>query len=158
MEHKTRYSDSSLYDEVCEVCGATDSNGDLNGPCPGPQGDRKAELTELLASAGFMHPKELQRLALKLGNGMWCRHWYQWGQIEKPWIMALQIRSFSGSPVGCDDLKKHGFVRWKDCLYFINRAKDDGSPYLGEEGVKLARQIKDEYPWRCKKCQKHVGT
>lgn len=35
--HKTRYSDSSLYDEVCEVCGATDYVGSfkLNQPCPG---------------------------------------------------------------------------------------------------------------------------
>jgi len=38
--HKTRYSDSSLYDEVCTVCGArdwslgTDEIGDE--PCPGP--------------------------------------------------------------------------------------------------------------------------
>jgi len=35
--HKTRYSDSSFYDEVCTVCGATDGRGDygLKYPCPG---------------------------------------------------------------------------------------------------------------------------
>lgn len=34
--HKTRFSDSSLYDEVCTLCGATDANGmaELNRPCP----------------------------------------------------------------------------------------------------------------------------
>jgi len=35
--HKTRYSDSSLYDEVCVYCGATDtlrSWGELANPCP----------------------------------------------------------------------------------------------------------------------------
>jgi len=34
--HETRYSDSSLYDEVCVKCGATDAAGDkrLNEPCP----------------------------------------------------------------------------------------------------------------------------
>lgn len=34
--HKTRYSDSSLYDEVCTQCGGTDGIGDrsLNAPCP----------------------------------------------------------------------------------------------------------------------------
>lgn len=34
--HKTRYSDSSLYDEKCELCGATDSSSDnrLEKPCP----------------------------------------------------------------------------------------------------------------------------
>jgi len=87
------------------------------------------ELTALLSSAGLMHPKELQKLAIKLGNGNWCRHWYNWGGNKKPWIMALQIRTASGSPVGCDDLKKHGFVRGDSCLYFINRAGDDGKPY-----------------------------
>lgn len=33
--HKPRYSDSSLYDEVCENCGATDDRpGGLRGACP----------------------------------------------------------------------------------------------------------------------------
>lgn len=34
--HKTRFSDSSLYDEVCVNCGATDGRGDnrLSLPCP----------------------------------------------------------------------------------------------------------------------------
>jgi hypothetical protein len=34
--HKTRISDSSLYDEVCKLCGATDGRGDerLRHPCP----------------------------------------------------------------------------------------------------------------------------
>lgn len=34
-EHKTRHSDSSLYDEVCTVCGKTDRNGGLEGSCTG---------------------------------------------------------------------------------------------------------------------------
>lgn len=38
--HETRYSDSSLYDEVCVNCGATDGRGDdrLAEPCPNPVG------------------------------------------------------------------------------------------------------------------------
>lgn len=32
--HVTRYSDSSLYDEVCTNCGATDASGKLDIPCP----------------------------------------------------------------------------------------------------------------------------
>lgn len=38
LGHKTRFSDSSLYDEVCVHCGATDARGDrrLEQPCPGP--------------------------------------------------------------------------------------------------------------------------
>ena len=33
--HKTRFSDSSFYDEVCTLCGKTDSNGmeELDKPC-----------------------------------------------------------------------------------------------------------------------------
>jgi hypothetical protein len=32
--HVTRISDSSLYDEVCVNCGATDTSGKLDQPCP----------------------------------------------------------------------------------------------------------------------------
>lgn len=32
--HVTRHSDSSLYDEVCIHCGATDRNGPIDGICP----------------------------------------------------------------------------------------------------------------------------
>lgn len=32
--HQTRFSDSSLYDEVCINCGATDASGKLDNPCP----------------------------------------------------------------------------------------------------------------------------
>lgn len=46
--HRTRYSDSSLYDEVCVLCGATDSphhrvNGiqALKAPCSAPDEERK---------------------------------------------------------------------------------------------------------------------
>ena len=45
--HKTRMSDASTFDEVCEICGATDNPlsvrgdnvpyGDLAKPCSGPQ-------------------------------------------------------------------------------------------------------------------------
>ena len=38
--HKTRYSDSSIYDEVCIYCGATDARGSdkLEKPCPNSNG------------------------------------------------------------------------------------------------------------------------
>jgi hypothetical protein len=36
LGHVTRFSDSSLYDEVCTKCGATDASGKLNDPCPVP--------------------------------------------------------------------------------------------------------------------------
>ena len=37
--HKTRSSDASSYDEICETCGATDSLGtwgELSKPCKAP--------------------------------------------------------------------------------------------------------------------------
>lgn len=36
LGHDTRFSDSSLYDEVCKNCGATDGHNDnrLQRPCP----------------------------------------------------------------------------------------------------------------------------
>lgn len=54
--HKTRFSDSSLYDEVCVYCGATDGAGDNRlregcpqAPAPEPSADyeRQAFLTAL---------------------------------------------------------------------------------------------------------------
>ena len=32
--HKTRFSDSSFYDEVCIYCGATDRDSELDASCP----------------------------------------------------------------------------------------------------------------------------
>lgn len=34
--HRTRLSDSSVFDEICTLCGATDGRGDerLNKKCP----------------------------------------------------------------------------------------------------------------------------
>lgn len=117
---------------------ATEQQGKRSGSGP--------ELSDLLSSAGFMHPSELIRIATRLGNGMWCRHWYQWAGHTKPWIMAIQIRTASGSPVGCDDLKDYGFVRGNDCLYFINRANEDGAPYCEnkDDGVITNQEIRND--------------
>lgn len=43
--HKTRFSDSSLYDEKCVYCGATDGWGDngLKNPCPQKDNPNKKE-------------------------------------------------------------------------------------------------------------------
>ena len=37
MKHITRFSDSSLYDEVCINCGKTDRDDNLNDTCCGPK-------------------------------------------------------------------------------------------------------------------------
>jgi hypothetical protein len=45
--HKTRYSDSSLYDEVCTLCGVTDYNGmkELDKPCKAQKEQNEKEIT-----------------------------------------------------------------------------------------------------------------
>ena len=92
-------------------------------------GEYTPEIIELIDSAGLMHPDKLQKIAIKLGNGMWCRHWYCWSEIKNPWVMAIQVRTWSGSPVGVNGMKEEGFVRHEDCIYLIRRASDDGEPY-----------------------------
>jgi len=87
------------------------------------------ELKDLIAGAGLMHPADLVKIAINCGNGMWCRHWYHWAEMKDPWVMAIQIRSWSGSPVGIDGMEKEGFVRYDDCIYLIRRADGDGNPY-----------------------------
>jgi len=39
--HIIRTSDSSLYDEVCTLCGATDRNDDLERRCPKAKEDKE---------------------------------------------------------------------------------------------------------------------
>jgi hypothetical protein len=31
--HRTRYSDASTFDEICVLCGVTDTSNDQNEPC-----------------------------------------------------------------------------------------------------------------------------
>lgn len=47
--HKTRFSDASTFDEICEICGATDEVpggwGELAKPCPGSREIRIRDIT-----------------------------------------------------------------------------------------------------------------
>lgn len=48
--HKTRYSDASTFDEICDLCGATDQVpggwGQLAYPCPGKKPEKTPEKVE----------------------------------------------------------------------------------------------------------------
>jgi ketol-acid reductoisomerase len=59
--HKTRYSDSSVYDEICTVCGATDARGfdALNKPCAPTAELRKARDMELAKDEMARHRLEI---------------------------------------------------------------------------------------------------
>lgn len=50
--HKTRYSDASTFDEVCEQCGATDEQGStrLSEPCPNAPPPARSERDAFLAA------------------------------------------------------------------------------------------------------------
>lgn len=51
LGHRTRFSDSSFYDEVCELCGTTDGHGGrLNSVCPQARPDTVAEMAHYLRS------------------------------------------------------------------------------------------------------------
>lgn len=51
LGHRTRFSDSSLYDEVCELCGTTDGHGGrLNSTCPNARPDTVEEMAYYLRS------------------------------------------------------------------------------------------------------------
>ncbi len=47
--HKTRFSDSSLYDEICMLCGHTDSDreGRLKLPCPQARPEEKSSVPDV---------------------------------------------------------------------------------------------------------------
>lgn len=40
--HNVRYSDSSLYDEICTRCGSTDAGKRMHLPCPNPENTEPA--------------------------------------------------------------------------------------------------------------------
>ena len=52
--HRTRLSDSSLYDEVCTLCGATDRGRNLEEPCAGSE--------EALARQRYFRETDVTRL------------------------------------------------------------------------------------------------
>jgi hypothetical protein len=61
--HKTRYSDSSFYDEVCTLCGATDSGELLKVPCV--KVDKHANIIEKHRRAKVHIKNALKRVDLE---------------------------------------------------------------------------------------------
>lgn len=70
-KHKTRYSDSSQYDEVCIKCGATDSmhRGRLHLPCPVPDAVTTAMNTPEGEAVDMDEPEPDYRCATCDGGG-----------------------------------------------------------------------------------------
>lgn len=63
--HKTRFSDASTFDEICEHCGATDRPGDdrLEEPCPGRRLEPRGTSLQRLVAAGRDMLRTFRRLA-----------------------------------------------------------------------------------------------
>lgn len=89
---------------------------------------------------------ELQRIALRLSNSCWCRHWLNFNSPENPRKMAIQVLDcvpnenpeaeieFTPKPV--PELEKLGFKLDNDnaeslWIYVIDRTNKDGTPYNG---------------------------
>ncbi len=67
--HKTRFSDSSFYDEVCVNCGATDGRGDdrLTKPCPtAPDPDTTLRDAAENATAGVARQRVMELAATQM--------------------------------------------------------------------------------------------
>lgn len=108
-EHKTRFSDSSLYDEVCTVCGATDAMGDrrLHAPCPGSEADRLSDHIEatakdtqqlLIAAEAELASAKAQIVALETLRPMWAEGWTSDSMAAQASATALaQIWAFLGA-------------------------------------------------------------
>lgn len=64
--HVTRSSDSSLYDEVCTKCGATDEVpggwGKLARPCPKQETESNSAFIERLDGLWYIDPTELDKI------------------------------------------------------------------------------------------------
>lgn len=78
--HRTRYSDSSFYDEVCVTCGATDAGTALNGTCPNQVTDEE-HAAERLKTAQYQLRGEMSTMvrmiretAPKQVNDFWTKY------------------------------------------------------------------------------------
>jgi hypothetical protein len=88
-----------------------------------------------IAIAGGMTAAELQRIASRLGNAMWCRYWLHWNYpVQEPWLMAISCKAVDGDPIDLEDMGPHGFAREDGeglIVYTVARTDDDGKPFRG---------------------------
>lgn len=96
-----------------------------------------------------MTADELQRIATRLGNSCWCRHWLNYNHPNNPRMMAIQCMDWGETgrmechghgdfepevklrPVPVRDLLKLGFKEEETHLYVIDRTNPDGTPFIG---------------------------
>lgn len=74
----------------------------------------------------------LQYVAMRLGNGCFCRHWLHWNYPSRdPWLMAVSCLDSEGGRMRAP-LEKLGFTRIDHAgliVYTIPRLDDEGRPF-----------------------------
>lgn len=75
---------------------------------------------------------ELQRIAVRLSNQSWCRHWLNFYNNHDNVKMAIQVKDWDGKCEPIPDLTKLGFEELPDFIYVINRTNEDGSPFISQ--------------------------
>lgn len=81
---------------------------------------------------------ELQRIALRLSNSGWCRHWLNFNHPQNPRIMAIQVVDFQSEenigPVKVHGIEAEGFaiLAGSNFVYTIDRTNEDGTPFKSE--------------------------
>lgn len=80
-----------------------------------------------------MTADELHRLARRLGNSFWCRHWLHFNHpVQDPWLMAISCLDGDGNPLMVA-LERHGFTRAVHegglIVYTVPRTDERGEPY-----------------------------
>lgn len=82
--HKWRYSDSSLYDEVCEVCNITDTHPDAGELCPG------VKTKEIKADYNL---DDLDQNLKNQRFAVFFDRWNRWFVMDSPkWLQKVLIR------------------------------------------------------------------
>lgn len=78
-----------------------------------------------------MTAKELQRIAVRVSNNCFCRHWLHFNHPQQtPWIMAIQARDQDGRIVELyqHDMNVCGMTKDGD-FWIVERTNEDGTPF-----------------------------
>lgn len=101
-----------------------------------PNHRRRAQCVEERRDEVTAH--ELQRIASRLSNQCWCRHWLNYGDRRTGVIMAIQcvdiLDSGRFTPARVNGIEELGFTLADDerLLYTIPRTNEDGTPYVSK--------------------------
>lgn len=72
-----------------------------------------------------MKADELQRIATRLSNQCFVRHWLHFNAPYHPVVMAIELRNSLGESIQAYEMRNHGF-EWNDTdrRYYVKRDPD----------------------------------